>query len=120
MSTQAPTLTMIAGTTYRFSANWASDDANATPVDLTGCVAKFVVASHQGETLLTCETGGHGIELESDQGGIHLHIRPEQTAGPIAPYWAGARYELRITFPNGDVFSLLQGRFQLQPGVIHG
>ncbi|WP_447042534.1 hypothetical protein [Vreelandella sp. H-I2] len=119
MSTQAPTLTMVAGTTYRFSANWASDDANATPVDLTGCEAIFMVASYQGETLLTCETSS-GIELEPEQGGIHLHIGPEQTAGPIAPHWAGARYELRITFPNGDVFSLLQGRFQLKPGVIHG
>lgn len=118
MSTQAPTLTMVAGTTYRFSANWASDDANATPVDLTGCDAIFMVVSHQGETLLTCETGS-GIELEPEQGGIHLHIRPEQTAGPIVLHWAGARYELRITFPNGDVFSLLQGRFQLKPGVIH-
>ncbi|MGP9665995.1 hypothetical protein ACT3TY_15405 [Halomonas sp. AOP22-C1-8] len=123
MSTQAPTLTMVAGTTYRFSAAWASDDGNsnthATPIDLTGCEAILMVVSHQGETLLTCETGS-GIELEPAQGGINLHIRPEQTAGPIAPHWAGARYELRITFPNGDVFSLLQGRFQLQPGVIHG
>ena len=119
MSTQAPTLTMIAGTTYRFSANWASDDHSATPINITGCEVRFVVASHQGEALLSCETG-NGIELEPEEGGIHLHIRPEQTAGPIAPHWAGARYELRITFPNGDVFSLLQGRFQLQPGVIHG
>lgn len=119
MNTQAPTLSMVAGTTYRFSANWASDDANTTPVDLTGCEAKFVVASHQGETLLSCETGAHGIELVPEEGGINLHIRPEQTAGPIESHWAGARYELRITFLNGDVFSLLQGRFQLQPGVIN-
>ena len=34
MSTQAPTLTMIAGTTYRFSAAWASDDANENSKDL--------------------------------------------------------------------------------------
>lgn len=119
MSTQAPTISMVAGTTYRFSAAWATDDGPATPINLTGCEALFAVVSHQGETLLNCETGS-GIELEPAQGGIHLHIRPEQTAGPIAPHWAGARYELRITFPNGDVFSLLQGRFQLQPGVIHG
>lgn len=119
MTTQAPTLSMVAGTTYRFSANWASDDADATPVDLTGCEATFLVASHQGEPLITCTTDD-GIELEPEQGGIHLHIRPEQTAGLIEPHWAGARYELRITFPSGDVFSLLQGRFQLKPGVIHG
>lgn len=119
MSTQAPTISLVAGTTYRFSATWASDDAHATPINLTGCEAVFAVVSYQGETLLTCETG-NGIDLVPEDGGIHLHLRPEQTAGPVAPHWAGARYELRITFPNGDVFSLLQGRFQLQPGMIHG
>lgn len=120
MSTGAPTIRMVAGTTYRFSAAWASDDANSTPIDLSGCEAHFVVVSYQGVTLITCTTDEQGIELDPENGGIHLHIRPEQTAGPITPHWAGARYELRITFPNGDVFSLLQGRFQLQPGVIHG
>ncbi|MGO2147506.1 hypothetical protein [Halomonas sp.] len=119
MSAEAPTIRMVAGTTYRFSAVWASDDVNATPVNLTGCTALFMVVSYQGETLLTCETGS-GIELEPEQGGIHLHIRPKQTDALIVTHWAGARYELRINFPNGDVFSLLQGRFQVQPGVIHG
>ena len=119
MSTQAPTLSMVAGTTYRFSAAWASDDANATPVDITGCEATFVVATTQGMPLLSCETGS-GIELEPSQGGISVHIRPEQTAGGVSPEWSGARYELRLTFPNGDVFSLLRGHFQLTPGVNHG
>ena len=56
MSTQAPTISLVAGTTYRFSATWASDDAHATPINLTGCEAVFAVVSYQGETLLTCET----------------------------------------------------------------
>ncbi|WP_193092397.1 hypothetical protein [Halomonas colorata] len=119
MSTQAPTLSMVAGTTYRFSANWASEDAAATPVDITGCEAVFVVATTQGGPLLSCEIGD-GIELVPEQGGINVHIRPEQTAGAVSPSWSGARYELRVTFPSGDVFSLLRGHFQLQPGVVHG
>ena len=119
MSTQAPTLSLVAGTTYRFSATWASDTPNAAPVDLTGCEASFVVATTQGTPLLSCETG-NGIELEPERGGINVHIRPEQTAGAVSPEWSGARYELRVTFPNGDVFSLLRGHFQLTPGVIHG
>jgi len=116
MSSQAPTISLVAGTTYRFSATWASDDAHATPIDLTGCEAMFAVVSYQGETLLTCETG-NGIDLVPEDGGIHLHIRPEQTAGPVAQHWAGARYELRITFPSGDVYSLLRGKATLTPGV---
>ncbi|QKS26578.1 hypothetical protein [Vreelandella titanicae] len=119
MSTQAPTLSMVAGTTYRFSATWASDDPSAVPVDLTGCKATFVVATTQGKALLTCETG-NGIELVPSEGDISVHIRPEQTAGTVSPEWSGARYELRITFPSGDVYSLLRGHFQLTPGVIHG
>lgn len=119
MSTQAPTISLVAGTTYRFSAAWASEDAAATPVDLKGCEAVFVVATTQGAPLLTCETG-NGIELEPERGGINVHIRPVQTAGAVSPSWSGARYELRVTFPNGDVFSLLRGHFQLQPGVVHG
>ena len=116
MSTQAPTLSMVAGTTYRFSAGWASEDPAATPVNLTGCEANFVVATTQGAPLLTCETG-NGIELEPERGGINVHIRPEQTAGKVTREWSGARYELRVIFPNGDVFSLLRGHFQLLPGV---
>lgn len=116
MSTQAPTLTVIEGTTYRFGMVWRSDDANATPVDLTGCEARLVVASAQGALLLSAETD-NGIQLTPEQGGINVHIRPEQTAGKITREWSGARYELRITFPNGDVFSLLRGHFQLLPGV---
>ena len=85
MSTQAPTISLVAGTTYRFSATWASDDAHATPIDLTGCEAVFAVVSYQGETLLTCETG-NGIDLAPEDGGIHLHLRPEQTAGPVAQH----------------------------------
>ncbi|QNU62257.1 DUF7264 domain-containing protein [Vreelandella titanicae] len=119
MSNQAPTLSMVAGTTYRFSATWASEDTAATPVDLTGCAATFVVATTQGTALLTCETGD-GIELAPSEGSINVHIRPEQTAGAVSPEWSGARYELRITFPSGDVYSLLRGHFQLTPGVIHG
>lgn len=122
MSTQAPTLSMVAGTTYRFSATWASDGDNANtpaaPVDLTGCEASFVVATTQGTALLTCETG-NGIELVPSEGGINVHIRPEQTAGAVPPEWSGTRYELRITFPSGDVYSLLRGHFQLTPGVLH-
>ena len=119
MSTQAPTISMVAGTTYRFSAAWASEDSAAPPVNLTGCEAVFVVATTQGAPLLSCETS-NGIELEPERGGINVHIRPEQTAGAVSPEWSGARYELRVTFPNGDVFSLLRGHFQLTPGVIHG
>ncbi|MDQ7735454.1 hypothetical protein QT231_22360 [Halomonas sp. SpR1] len=118
MSTQAPTLSLVAGTTYRFSATWASDDPNTAPVDLTGCEASFVVATTQGTPLLSCESG-NGIELAPEQGGINVHIRPTQTAGAVSPEWSGARYELRVTFPNGDVFSLLRGHFQLTPGVLH-
>lgn len=118
MSTQAPTISMVAGTTYRFSAAWASEELAATPIDLTGCEAMFVVATTQGAPLLSCETG-NGIELAPEQGGINVHIRPAQTAGAVSPEWSGARYELRITFPNGDVFSLLRGHFQLTPGVLH-
>ncbi|WP_447529813.1 hypothetical protein [Vreelandella sp. TE19] len=119
MSTQAPTISLVAGTTYRFSAAWASEDAAATPVDLAGCEAVFVVATTQGAPLLTSETG-NGITLDPERGGIDVHIRPEQTVGAISPAWSGARYELRVTFPNGDVFSLLRGHFQLHAGVIHG
>lgn len=118
MSSQAPTISMVAGTTYRFSAAWASEDAAATPVDITGCEAVFVVATTQGAPLLSCETG-NGIELAPNEGGISVHIRPEQTAGAVSPEWSGARYELRVTFPNGDIFSLLRGHFQLTPGVLH-
>ncbi|MDQ7735522.1 hypothetical protein QT231_22715 [Halomonas sp. SpR1] len=118
MSTQAPTISMVAGTTYRFSAAWANEEPAATPIDLTGCEAVFVVATTQGAPLLSCETG-NGIELVPSEGGISVHIRPEQTAGAISPEWSGARYELRVTFPSGDVYSLLRGHFQLTPGVLH-
>ncbi|MGM0985424.1 MAG: hypothetical protein ACQEXI_00340 [Pseudomonadota bacterium] len=118
MSTQqAPMLSIVEGTTYAFALDWTQPDG--APVDLAGCQARFVIAPAAEDTpLVDCTTDNGAITLDAAAGHIAIRIAPEMTAGRYSRAWAGARYELRLTFPSGDVYSLLRGRAQLTPGVI--
>ncbi|MBB3141215.1 hypothetical protein [Halomonas organivorans] len=119
MSHQPPLLTIVEGTTYAFALDWTQPDG--TPVDLAGCHGRFVIAPASESTpLVDCSTDNDAITLEPAAGRIAIRIAPEMTAGRYSRDWVGARYELRLTFPGGDVYSLLQGPIRLTPGVIDG
>jgi|TARA_Y100001949_G_scaffold166615_1_gene163419 hypothetical protein len=114
----APTLALIEGTTLAFSTEWATDDEARTPIDMTGCTARFVIVPEDSRrALVECTTQNGGIEIDVATGTISIRVAPEQTAEQLSDAWKNARYELRITFPSGDVYSLLRGKATLTPGV---
>lgn len=115
----APTLTLTEGTTFGFETTWSSNDDARTPVDITGCTARFVITpAASRRRLIDCSTENGGITLDGTAGHLAIRIAPEQTAGSYSSAWEGARYELRVTFPSGDVYSLLRGTAALTQGVI--
>jgi len=115
----APTLTFVEGTTLAFETTWSSNDDACTPVDITGCTARFaVMPATSRRVLVDCTTENGGITLEPLLGRLAIRVAPSDTAGQYSKVWDGARYELRVTFPSGDVYSLLRGTVSMEPGVI--
>lgn len=114
----APTLTLIEGTTLAFSTAWADADETRTPVDMTGCTARFVIVPEDSRrALVECTTQNGGIEIDVSTGTLSIRVAPEQTAEQLSDAWKNARYELRVMFPSGDVYSLLRGKAALTAGV---
>ncbi|PMN73151.1 hypothetical protein [Enterovibrio norvegicus] len=104
-------LTLVTGTTLAFSSVWEQqNDAGAfEPVIITGCTARFVMRDENtGETLVTASTGA-GITLNGDTGEVVVNLPPSKTAGLRGAMLGDVGYELRVTFPSGDVYSLMMG-----------
>lgn len=111
-------LTFVEGTTLAFDITYAVDNDARTPIDLTGCAVKFVASPTNSRRRLidaTTETGE--ITLTPAAGEIRINVPPSATTGAAAD-WQGARYEIRVTFPSGDVYSLVRGEIVRIEGVI--
>jgi hypothetical protein len=90
---------MERGDTFR--ADFTRDTAG-TPSDFTGCTAQFLVYGH-------CY--GHGasvgtVTVGPEAGTLHLSLTPEETC----KLPDRATYRIRVTYPSGDVFTVLEGR----------
>ncbi|MBO1894233.1 hypothetical protein HNW13_000235 [Shewanella sp. BF02_Schw] len=47
-----------------------------------------------------------------------IHISPGKTTGQQADAWQDARWEVRVTFPSGDAYSLVRGWARLTVGAV--
>lgn len=115
-------LTLIRGTTFDFELDWQSenDQGAMVPVDITGCSATLQIRSQASNDLLVeCTSVAGDITItDATLGQLQVHIAPEKTSGQNVDDWGDARWELRITFPSGDVYSLVRGWAKLMPGVV--
>lgn len=112
-----PDLEFVEGTTFGFEAAWT--DAQGAPIDVTGCGARFVICpADSTHPLVECTTEDGGIVLGGQAGTVVISLLPERTRGRHSRQWVGARYELRIEYPSGDVYSLLRGTIKLLPGLL--
>lgn len=112
-----PTLELIEGTTFGFDLTWS--DASGAPVDLTGCVARFAICpTSSSRPLVSCSTADDGIVLGGAAGTVAVSLTPAQTAGQYSESWKGARYELRVEYAGGQVYSLLRGLVAMTPAVL--
>lgn len=111
-----PTFQIVEGTTFGFALTWS--DAAGAPIDITGCAARFVICpASSSQVLAECTTQADGITLGGITGEVAVELAPPKTAGKHSRQWEGARYELRIEYPSGDVYRLLRGTVVLEPGL---
>lgn len=111
-----PTFQIVEGTTFGFELTWS--DAAGAPIDITGCAARFVICpASSSQVLAECTTEGGGITLGGLTGEVVVSLAPSKTADKYSKQWQGARYELRIEYPSGDVYSLLRGTVALSQGL---
>lgn len=120
----APELEVVTGTTFGFDVTWT--DHNGNGIDITGCVMKFQIRADDGSVVVAGTTeDGCIVITDATAGAFTVTIPPDQTRryrSPITePYFPSPplRYELRIYFPSGDVYSVLRGSAKLIDGVIH-
>lgn len=121
MDNSPPTLRIGRGTTFRFETSWMTDDPDNPAVKLDGCTVVFAVADGDGTRRVECSTANGLIAIlpkpdgESDV--IETTITPALTEGQSPSDWQGAHYELKVTFPSGDVYSILRGAALLLEGA---
>ncbi|MGI2068102.1 hypothetical protein [Shewanella sp. MF08487] len=114
-------LPLVAGTTFDFSVKWEaeSDAGGLQPVNITGCSISLQVRNAANELLLDCNSvAGDITSPEPANGQIFVHIAPSKTVGKTLDAWADARWELRVTFPSGDAYSLVRGWSTLSVGAV--
>lgn len=92
-------------------------DSSASPIDLNGYSAMFMVRDIPGGQIFCASAGvGDGITLNSPSaGGIYLNVTPAKTRKFNYPKSA---YQLQITSPSGINNTLIQGYFDVNAGVI--
>ena len=89
-----------------------------TPVDLTGCVAEMqIVATYNTAPTYSLSSkaptaNGGTIVLGGTAGTVTITIPPADTN-----MLNQGRYDLRIEFPNGSIFTFVAGTVFVQPGV---
>lgn len=111
-------LTIYCGADFDFEVTWEAGDteADVTPVDLTGAVARMHVRPDIGsETIyLTLTTENGGISLGGVFGTVALHLSAVATAEIT---WEEAVYDLEIAFPSGKVRRFMAGVIVASPEV---
>lgn len=114
-----PDFTIVEGTTYAFSIVWEDSGTPRQAIDIGGCEAIFrICPASSSQALVECSTENGGVEIGPAKGQLSVTISPSKTAGTSGSRWAGARYELRVMYPGGEVYSLVRGLVRLVPAVI--
>src|ERR1017187_8507041 len=88
-------ISLTTGEDLEWSATWRDDDAS--PINLTGCTAAFVIDNSQG-TL-----SSDPVTLGGAAGTLAVAIPADDLAATLAGKGGGIRYRVMITNPSGDV-----------------
>lgn len=104
-------ITIDQGATYALSMIYRGPNIDADtpgdPFDVTGCTAAMQIRLAVGSPVLISATENAGITVGTTDGRIDVILPEEQT---ILLTTKRARYDLYITFPNGTVRRLLEGK----------
>lgn len=77
------------------------------PIDITGCTARMQIRQSFGTTAIITSTDQDDITIGTTDGRIDLVLPEEKT---ILLTTKRARYDFYITFPDGTVRRLLEGK----------
>lgn len=110
--------------------HWAGDsaiinilvaDEDGNKVELSGCTARWwmskAATSTGTDVLVKKATGGEGVEIQlgTDFDSVSVALDPTDTEGRKA----GSYYhECEIVKPNGDIATVMTGKFIIKPTVI--
>lgn len=115
-------LPLVSGTTFDFELTWETETEAGPmkPVDITGCSIDLQVRGSASNALLVSCTSLAGDITVTDptKGKMAIHISPGKTTGQQADAWQDARWEVRVTFPSGDAYSLVRGWARLTVGAV--
>ena len=115
-------LPLVTGITFDFELTWETENELGVlePIDITGCSVDLQVRSMSSNALLMACTSVAGEITIADPttGKMEFHIDPGKTAGQDVSTWSDARWEVRVTFPSGDAYSLVSGWAKLTAGVV--
>ena len=116
-------LPLIAGRTFDFDLTWQTKDENGAwePVNLTGCTVELEIRKSTDDTLLVrCSSEAGNIKIpEPESGEILFHIAPEQTNDQDPNQWTDAIWEVVVTYPSLDKYSIFWGSATLQRRVVN-
>ena len=104
------------GATYRHTLTWFQSDG-ITPVNLAGCSAKMQIRStvESSSVIIELSTANGRITINEYLGKIYFLIADEDTTllTPIK----GAVYDLEISFLDGTITRLCEGKVTISPEV---
>ncbi|KFA98779.1 hypothetical protein [Vibrio sp. ER1A] len=113
-------LELIAGTTLRFQLKWEAESelGKLEPVQMDGCTAKFAVRDVKtGEIMATADTNdGIDIDVGSSTLTVALAAHKSRHFGEASN--GTVDYEVRVSFPSGDVYSLVHAGLDIKRGAI--
>ena len=94
--------------------SWVIKDATGAPVDLTGASARLHVRPQEGtdtaDELILAATVGDGLTITADTGRVDLRVEAADMAAlAIGVY----RFDLEVTFADGIVRTIEQGRIMI-------
>lgn len=109
-------LSLYTGETFRHTFYYFDVDGNA--VDLTGCTAKMEVRSLLDPTKIYLVLSSDNSRLTVDvvNSGVIISIPDEDTVDANIQWKEGA-YDVRVTFPDGEVDTLAYGKMVVKKGI---
>lgn len=100
-------LSFVQGSTPRYTIVVKQNDANSTPVNLTGCTISGDIRLEYGAPVLT---SWNVSPTNLAQGRFEIHLTKTQTAAlPVSGFRTSFVFDIDVTFPNGDVKTYLYG-----------
>ena len=92
-----------------------SRDVNGvdTPIDLTNAIFSMQLKASRSSNPVKEFSKGNGITVVSPTEGV---IQVDKFLVDLAP--AKYLYDLKVTFPNGDVFTYITGTFEVKQNLI--